>query len=245
MYKQFFLVVLCVVGLVVVGCSNSGCIEGVFVGGGDNVLVCISVGFYNFNNLLFFIVDVKGYFKDVGLQVKIENFVQGGFKVLQVLVVNFIDVVVGFYDYIIQMQVKGKDVVVFVLFLCNFGLVMVGCEDVIFDLVCLEIIKGQKVGIIVLGFLFDFFVCYFFVQYDILVDSILLIGVGLGVVVVVVLEQGKIDLLVNYDFVVILIIECKVGRIIFDVCSDDGVCQVYGGLYLILVMYVNQSFFDK
>ena len=59
------------------------------------------------------------------------------------------------------------------------------------------------------------------------------------------LEQGKIDLLVNYDPAATLITERKVGKILLDARSDDGARQVYGGLYPTSVMYANQSFLDK
>ena len=74
MYKQFLMAALCVAGLAAAGCSNSGRVEGAAAGSSDNAPVRISVGSYNLNNLPFFIADAKGYFKDVGLQVKTENF---------------------------------------------------------------------------------------------------------------------------------------------------------------------------
>lgn len=92
MYKQFLMVALCAAGLAAAGCSNSGRAEGATTGSADNAPVRISVGSYNLNNLPFFIADAKGYFKDVGLEVKTENFAQGGSKVLQALVANSTDV---------------------------------------------------------------------------------------------------------------------------------------------------------
>lgn len=176
MYKQFLMAALCVAGLAAAGCSNSGRVEGATAGSSDNAPVRISVGSYNLNNLPFFIADAKGYFKDVGLQVKTENFAQGGSKVLQALVANSTDVAVGFYDHTIQMQAKGKDVVAFVLLSRNSGLVMAGREDATFDPARPETIKGQKVGITAPGSSSDFFVRHFLAQHDIPADSISLIG---------------------------------------------------------------------
>lgn len=245
MYKQFLMAALCAAGLAAAGCSNSGRAEGATTGSADNAPVRISVGSYNLNNLPFFIADAKGYFKDVGLEVKTENFAQGGSKVLQALVANSTDVAVGFYDHTIQMQAKGKDVVAFVLLSRNSGLVMAGREDATFDPARPETIKGQKVGITAPGSSSDFFVRHFLAQHDIPADSISLIGVGSGAAAVAALEQGKIDLLVNYDPAATLITERKVGRILLDARSDDGARQVYGGLYPTSVMYANQSFLDK
>lgn len=246
MYKQFFMAALCAVGLAAAGCSKpDATAAGGGARGGDNAPVRISVGSYNLNNLPFFIADAKGYFKDVGLEVKTENFAQGGSKVLQALVANSTDVAVGFYDHTIQMQAKGKDVVAFVLLSRNSGLVMAGREDATFDPARPQTIKGQKVGITAPGSSSDFFVRHFLAQHDIQVDSISLIGVGSGAAAVAALEQGKIDLLVNYDPAATLITERKVGKIILDARSDEGARQVYGGLYPTSVMYANQSFLDK
>ncbi|MBA0360209.1 ABC transporter substrate-binding protein [Stenotrophomonas maltophilia] len=246
MYKQFFMAALCAAGLAAAGCSKpDGDAAGTSARSSEGAPVRISVGSYNLNNLPFFIADAKGYFKDVGLEVKTENFAQGGSKVLQALVANSTDVAVGFYDHTIQMQAKGKDVVAFVLLSRNSGLVMAGRENATFDPARPETIKGQKVGITAPGSSSDFFVRHFLAQHDIPVDSISLIGVGSGAAAVAALEQGKIDLLVNYDPAATLITERKVGRIIIDARSDDGARQVYGGLYPTSVMYANQSFLDK
>jgi len=206
---------------------------------------CQRVGSYNLNNLPFFIADANGYFDQVGLKVQTENFAQGGSKVLQALVANSTDVAVGFYDHTIQMQAKRKDVVGFVLLSRNSGLVLAGREDGTFDPAKPETIKGQKVGITAPGSSSDFFVRHFLAQHDIPVDSIALIGVGSGAAAVAALEQGKIDLLVNYDPAATLITERKVGRIIIDARSDEGARQVYGGLYPTSVMYANRSFLEK
>ncbi|MDH0171747.1 ABC transporter substrate-binding protein [Stenotrophomonas sp. GD04145] len=243
MYKQFFMAALCAASLAVSGCGKDDA-SGASAPGGDNAPVRISVGSYNLNNLPFFIADAKGYFKDVGLQVKTENFAQGGSKVLQALVANSTDVAVGFYDHTIQMQAKHKDVVGFVLLSRNSGLVMAGREDASFDPARPQTIKGQKIGITAPGSSSDFFVRHFLAQHDIPVDSISLIGVGSGAAAVAALEQGKIDLLVNYDPAATLITERKVGRIIIDARSDEGARQVYGGLYPTSVMYANRSFLE-
>jgi len=242
MYKQMFKAALVAATLALAACGK-GDAEG--AAGADNAPVRISVGSYNLNNLPFFIADANGYFDQVGLKVQTENFAQGGSKVLQALVANSTDVAVGFYDHTIQMQAKHKEVVGFVLLSRNSGLVMAGREDGSFDPARPETIKGQKVGITAPGSSSDFFVRHFLAQHDIPVDSIALIGVGSGAAAVAALEQGKIDLLVNYDPAATLITERKVGRIIIDARSDEGARQVYGGLYPTSVMYANQSFLDK
>lgn len=244
MYKQILKTALVAATLALAACGKGGADGASGAAGDDTAPVRISVGSYNLNNLPFFIADANGYFDQAGLKVQTENFAQGGSKVLQALVANSTDVAVGFYDHTIQMQAKRKDVVGFVLLSRNSGLVLAGRDDATFDPTKPQTIKGQKVGITAPGSSSDFFVRHFLAQHDIPVDSISLIGVGSGAAAVAALEQGKIDLLVNYDPAATLITERKIGKIIIDARSDEGARQVYGGLYPTSVMYANQSFLD-
>ncbi|WP_434213401.1 ABC transporter substrate-binding protein [[Pseudomonas] boreopolis] len=241
MYKQFFTAMLAAASLLLAGCGK----EGAAAGGTSDAPVRISVGSYNLNNLPFFIADANGYFEQVGLKVRTENFAQGGSKVLQALVANSTDVAVGFYDHTIQMQAKHKDVTAFVLLSRNSGLVLAGRENTSFDPKRPETIKGLKVGITAPGSSSDFFVRHYLARHDIPEDSVSLIGVGSGAAAVAALEQGKIDLLVNYDPAATLITERKVGKILIDARSDEGAREVYGGLYPTSVMYANRSFLEK
>lgn len=244
MYKQILKTALVAATLALAACGKGGAEGAAGAAADDTAPVRISVGSYNLNNLPFFIADANGYFDQVGLKVQTENFAQGGSKVLQALVANSTDVAVGFYDHTIQMQAKRKDVVGFVLLSRNSGLVLAGRDDATFDPAKPQTIKGQKVGITAPGSSSDFFVRHFLAQHDIPVDSISLIGVGSGAAAVAALEQGKIDLLVNYDPAATLITERRIGKIIIDARSDEGARQVYGGLYPTSVMYANQSFLD-
>lgn len=241
MYKQFFTAMLAAASLLLAGCGK----EGAAAGGASDAPVRISVGSYNLNNLPFFIADANGYFEQVGLKVRTENFAQGGSKVLQALVANSTDVAVGFYDHTIQMQAKHKDVTAFVLLSRNSGLVLAGRENTSFDPKRPETIKGLKVGITAPGSSSDFFVRHYLARHDIPEDSVSLIGVGSGAAAVAALEQGKIDLLVNYDPAATLITERRIGKILIDARSDEGAREVYGGLYPTSVMYANRSFLEK
>ena len=113
----------------------------------DPNAVRISVGSYNLNNLPFFIADAQGYFAQEGLNVRTENFAQGGSKVLQALIARSSDVAVGFYDHTIQMQGKHKDVTAFVSLSRNSGLVLASVPGSSFDPLRPETIRGLKVGI--------------------------------------------------------------------------------------------------
>ncbi|MBC7052192.1 ABC transporter substrate-binding protein, partial [Salmonella enterica subsp. enterica serovar Enteritidis] len=55
------------------------------------------------------IAERRGFFKDAGLDVTINDF-GGGAKSLQALVGGSVDVVTGAYEHTIRMQAKGQDV---------------------------------------------------------------------------------------------------------------------------------------
>ena len=56
------------------------------------------------------VAERKGFFKEQGLDVAINDF-GGGAKSLQALVGGSVDVVTGAYEHTIRMQVKGQDIV--------------------------------------------------------------------------------------------------------------------------------------
>ncbi|MDQ0564122.1 NitT/TauT family transport system substrate-binding protein [Rhizobium mesoamericanum] len=207
--------------------------------------VRMSVGSYNLNNLPFPVAESLGFYKEEGLDVTTENFAQGGSKVLQALVAGSTDVAVGFYDHTIQMQSQGKHVVGFVQLARNSGLVLAGKNDTDFDPAKPETIKGKNVGITSPGSSSDFFIRYYLKQHGLTDNDISIIGVGSGAAAVAALQQGKIDLLVNYDPAATIVVERGLGKILIDARSDEGAKAVYGGIYPTSVLYASQDYINE
>lgn len=207
--------------------------------------VTISVGSYNLNNLPFPLTESLGHFREQGLEVKTENFAAGGSKVLQAVVAGSTDIAVGFYDHTIQMQALGKDLVAVVLLARNSGLVMAARPGVAFDPAKPETIKGAKVGITAPGSSSDFFVRYFLDRHGLPGNAAALVGVGSGASAVAALEQGKVDLLVNYDPAATLIVDRGAGRIVIDARTDEGAREVYGGVYPTSTLYATEAFIRR
>ncbi|KEA03094.1 ABC transporter substrate-binding protein [Rhizobium rhizogenes] len=206
--------------------------------------VRMSVGSYNLNNLPFPVAESLGFYKEEGLEVTTENFAQGGSKVLQALVAGSTDVAVGFYDHTIQMQSQGKHVIGFVQLARNSGLVLVGKNDTDFDPAKPATIKGKSIGITAPGSSSDFFIRYYLQQHGLTEDDISIIGVGSGAAAVAALQQGKVDLLVNYDPAATIVVERGIGKILIDARSDEGAKAVYGGIYPTSVLYANQAYIE-
>ncbi|RWA98662.1 MAG: transporter substrate-binding domain-containing protein [Mesorhizobium sp.] len=204
--------------------------------------VRISVGSYNLNNLPFPVAAGLGLYEKEGLEVTVENFASGGSKTLQALVAGSTDIAVGFYDHTIQMQSQNKAVVAFIQLARNSGLVLAGGKDSTFDPAKPETIKGAKIGITSPGSSSDFFVRYYLQRNGLSADDVSLIGVGSGSAAVAALEQGKVDLLVNYDPAATFIEAKGVGKILIDARSDDGAKEIYGGIYPTSVLYATQDY---
>ncbi|NKM59195.1 transporter substrate-binding domain-containing protein [Rhizobium anhuiense] len=207
--------------------------------------VRISVGSYNLNNLPFPVAAGLGRYEKEGLEVTVENFASGGSKTLQALVAGSTDIAVGFYDHTIQMQSQNKAVVGFVQLARNSGLVLAGGKNSSFDPTKPETIKGAKVGITAPGSSSDFFVRYYLQRNNLSADDISLIGVGSGAAAVAALEQGKVNLLVNYDPAATFIEAKGVGKILIDARSDEGAKEIYGGIYPTAVLYATQAYIDE
>ncbi len=207
--------------------------------------VRISVGSYNLNNLPFPVAAGLGLYEKEGLEVTVENFASGGSKTLQALVAGSTDIAVGFYDHTIQMQSQNKVVVGFVQLARNSGLVLAGGKNSSFDPTKPETIKGAKIGITAPGSSSDFFVRYYLQRNNLSADDISLIGVGSGAAAVAALEQGKVDLLVNYDPAATFIEAKGVGKILIDARSDEGAKEIYGGIYPTSVLYATQAYIDE
>lgn len=207
--------------------------------------VRISVGSYNLNNLPFPVAQGLGLYEKEGLEVTVENFASGGSKTLQALVAGSTDIAVGFYDHTIQMQSQNKDVVAFVELGRNSGLVLAGSKDSKFDPAKPETIKGAKIGITAPGSSSDFFVRYYLQRHNVSASEVAIIGVGSGSAAVAALQQGKIDLLVNYDPAATFVVEKGVGKILIDARNDEGAKEIYGGIYPTSVLYATRDYISK
>lgn len=143
------------------------------------------------------------------------------------------------------MQSQNKHVVAFVELGRNSGLVLAGGKDAKFDPKNPETIKGAKIGITAPGSSSDFFIRYYLQRHKLSANDVSIIGVGSGAAAVAALQQGKIDLLVNYDPAATFVVEKGVGKILIDARNDDGAKEIYGGIYPTSVLYATQDYIAK
>ena len=103
------------------------------------------------------IAERKGFFKDEGLDVTINDF-GGGAKSLQALVGGSVDVVTGAYEHTIRMQAKGQDIVSVIELGRYPGIVLVARKDRADKIKSVKDLKGAKVGVTAPGSSTNFFV---------------------------------------------------------------------------------------
>lgn len=92
------------------------------------------------------IAERKGFFKEEGLNVTINDFA-GGSKSLEGLIGGSLDVVAGAYEHTIRMQNKGQDIVA----ICNLGrfpgIVIAVRKDLAGEIKSMADMKGRKIGV--------------------------------------------------------------------------------------------------
>lgn len=80
-------------------------------------------------------------------------------------------------------------------------------------------------------------------QHNLSDNDIAIIGVGSGAAAVAALQQGKIDLLVNYDPAAAIVVERGLGKILIDARSDQGRTST-ARIYPTSVLYATQEYID-
>src|SRR5262249_33603139 len=92
------------------------------------------------------VAEKKGFFKDAGLDVEINDF-QGGAKSLEALMGGSADVVAGAYEHTIRMQQRGQAIKGFVLIGRGMQLAIGMRKDMADKVKRPADIKGMKVGV--------------------------------------------------------------------------------------------------
>src|SRR5689334_5136177 len=92
------------------------------------------------------IAERKGFFKEAGLDVEINDF-QGGAKSLQAMMGGSADVVAGAYEHTIRMQQRGQDVTGFALIGRGMQISIALRNDVAAKVKGPADIKGMKFGV--------------------------------------------------------------------------------------------------
>lgn len=185
------------------------------------------------------IAERKGFFKDEGLDVTINDF-GGGAKSLQALIGGSVDVVTGAYEHTIRMQAKGQDIVS-VIELGRFpGIVLVAKKDG--KIKSVKDMKGAKVGVTAPGSSTNFFVNFLLAKEGLKPEDVAFVGVGGGASAVAQMKRGEIDAMSNLDPVITKLQSDGDVVVLADSRTVEGNEKIFGGQNPAAVLYMKSDF---
>lgn len=187
------------------------------------------------------IAERKGYFKEQGLDVTINDF-GGGAKALQALIGGSVDVVTGAYEHTIRMQEKGQDVVA-VLELGRFpGIVLAVAKDKADKVKSVADLKGMKVGVTAPGSSTHLTVAYLLAKAGLPADAVSIVGAGGGASAVAAMQKGNIDAISHLDPVISKLEADGSIVILVDTRTEQGTKAVYGSTNPAASLYLKTDF---
>ncbi|MFG1478071.1 ABC transporter substrate-binding protein [Xanthobacter sp. V4C-4] len=188
------------------------------------------------------IAERKGFFKEEGLDVSINDF-GGGAKSLQALIGGSVDVVTGAYEHTIRMQAKGQDIVS-VIELGRFpGIVLVAGKDS--GIKAVKDLKGRKVGVTAPGSSTNFFVNFLLAKDGLKPEDVSFVGVGGGASAVAQMKHGGIDAMANLDPVITKLESDGDVAILADSRTEAGSEAIFGGPNPAAVLYLKRDFVTR
>src|ERR687889_1665298 len=147
------------------------------------------------------IAEQKGFFKEEGLNVSINDF-GGGAKSLQSLIGGSVDVVTGAYEHTIRMQQKGQDIQA-VVELGRFPAIVIAVKkDKAGQVKSAADFKGLKIGVTAPGSSTALTAQYAMVKAGLKSTDAAIIGVGAGPSAVAAMKKGEIDVISHLDPVI-------------------------------------------
>jgi NitT/TauT family transport system substrate-binding protein len=183
-----------------------------------------------------------GYFKEQGLDVKLESQPSGA-NAETALVAGQVDGVVGFYDHTIDLQTKGKCIRSVVQFANVPGEVeIVGRKAAIRSTADL---KGKKLGITSPGSSTDFLTQYLAGKAGAQTKDYTTVAAGAGATFIAALQNGGIDAGMTTDPTAQQIKEKKLGTVLLDMRTEEGTRRALGGLYPAASLYLDCAYVEK
>lgn len=190
------------------------------------------------------VAEKKGFFKEQGLDVEINDF-GGGAKSLQALVGGSVDVVTGAYEHTIRMQAKGQDIRA-VVELGRFpGIVIAVRKDLAGKVKSAADFKGLKIGVTAPGSSTALTAQYAMVKAGLKASDAPIIGVGGGASAVAAMKQGQVDLISHLDPVISKLEADGDVTALIDTRTEAGTKALFGGANPAAVLYLKNDFAEK
>lgn len=182
-----------------------------------------------------------GYFKDEGLNVQLLDET-AGVSAEDELVSGQVEGVVGFYDHVIDLQVKGKSLEDIVQLNATPGERLVVSNKEKDTIKTLADLKGKKIGITDLGSSTNFLASYLVVRGGNPTSSYTPVPVGAGQTLIAAMKQGRIDAAVTTEPTVSLLKEQNLAFPMVDMATVDGMNKTLGGTYPASCFYMQTNY---
>jgi NitT/TauT family transport system substrate-binding protein len=189
------------------------------------------------------IAEQKGYFKDEGLTVEIQDF-PGGARALQALLGGSADITSGAYEHTITQQAKGQSIEAIFLQGKYSAIELVMSKEKAAQYKSPADLKGMKIGVTAPGSSTNMFVNILLAKAGLKPDSVSIIGAGATAGAVAIMQRGELDALANLDPVVAQL-EAQGFVSVVDTRTAKGMQDVYGGAYAAGSIYVPSEFPKK
>jgi NitT/TauT family transport system substrate-binding protein len=190
------------------------------------------------------IAEKKGFFKEAGLDVEINDF-QGGAKSLQALMGGSADVVAGAYEHTIRMQQRGQPITGFVLMGRGMQIAIGLRNDVAAKVKGPADIKGMKFGVSAPGSSTHMLLLNWAAKGGLKASDVVAIGVGAGATVVAAIEKGEIDGVSQTDPALTILQDKKLIKIVVDTRTMKGNQEVFGGAFPAACLYAQPDLLKK
>jgi len=189
------------------------------------------------------IAERKGFFKEEGLEVEINDF-GGGAKSLQALIGGSVDVVTGAYEHTIRMQAKGQDVRA-ITELGRFPAIVIAAKkDKAGQIKSAADFKGLKIGVTAPGSSTALTAQYAMVKAGLKPSDAAFIGVGSGASAVAAMQKGEIDVISHLDPVIAKLESDGDIAILIDTRTEAGTRSLFGGSNPAATLYSKKDFID-
>lgn len=187
------------------------------------------------------IAERKGFFKEEGLNVTINDFA-GGAKSLEGLIGGSLDIVAGAYEHTIRMQNKGQDIVG----ICNLGrfpgIVIAVRKDLAGEIKSMADMKGRKIGVTAPGSSTALMFQYAMLKNGLKADDASLIGIGAGAGALAAIKGGQIDGLSHLDPVIAQLQYDDDIVVLLDTRTEAGTRALFGGPNPAATVYIKRDF---
>lgn len=190
------------------------------------------------------VAERKGFFKDFGLDMEINDFA-GGARSLQSLVGGSVDMVTGAYEHTLRMQAKGQDIRS-TIELLRFPTIVIAVRKAIADKVkSAADFKGLKIGVTAPGSSTYITVLHAMSKVGLKATDASFIGVGGGASAVAAMKRGEIDLISHLDPVIAKLESDGDVVTLIDTRTEAGTKALFGASNPAACLYLRQDFIEK